>query len=256
MRKECERWVESLNMIPVSLLERMYWYEGEDFIQEITNSGEEEFFPMYGWMWALNSYENEWMEKEENQKVTHECGFRIYYCSDFGFLLGIDGGGYDFIEAHWMPLYNHIFGTPPASLTKEIADYVVYRAFSWDYQVTLAKLHKILYILQCRYIRETGEYLLTEDFVVGEYGPRLPSLDRKFLHNGVLPIEPNKNNNFITTISYSKKNLIDHIISSTIIFPITDLSRMTKSTKPYLDAAAIGIGSIITKEAIKKFVGR
>lgn len=67
MRKECERWVESLNMIPISLLERMYGYEGEDFIQEITNSDEEEeFFPMYGWMWVLNDYENKWIEKEEN----------------------------------------------------------------------------------------------------------------------------------------------------------------------------------------------
>ena len=122
MRKECERWVESLNMIPVSLLERMYGYEGEDFIREVIDSGEEELFPMHDWMWALNNYENEWMEKEENQEITYECGFRIYYCPDFGFLLGIDGGGYDFIKVHWMPLYSHIFRTPPASLTQEIAD--------------------------------------------------------------------------------------------------------------------------------------
>ena len=123
MRKECERWVESLNMIPVSLLERMYRYEGEDFIREIIDSGEEELFPMHGWMWALNNYENEWMEKEENQEITYECGFRVYYCPDFGFLLRIDGGGYDFIKAHWIPLYSHIFRTPPTSLTEEIADY-------------------------------------------------------------------------------------------------------------------------------------
>jgi hypothetical protein len=35
-----------------------------------------------------------------------ESGFDVFESPDLnGFILGIDGGGYDFIEAHWIPLY-------------------------------------------------------------------------------------------------------------------------------------------------------
>ena len=34
-----------------------------------------------------------------------ECGFRIYYSEKYGYFFGIDGAGYDFYEAHWIPLY-------------------------------------------------------------------------------------------------------------------------------------------------------
>lgn len=31
--------------------------------------------------------------------------FRIYEQEDFEYIFGIDGCGYDFYEAHWIPLY-------------------------------------------------------------------------------------------------------------------------------------------------------
>lgn len=35
-----------------------------------------------------------------------DCGFRIYESDDFGgYIFGIDGAGYDFYDAHWIPLY-------------------------------------------------------------------------------------------------------------------------------------------------------
>ena len=34
-----------------------------------------------------------------------DCGFRIYEQEDYGYIFGIDGAGYDFYEAHWIPLY-------------------------------------------------------------------------------------------------------------------------------------------------------
>ena len=34
-----------------------------------------------------------------------DCGFRIYQSEDYGYVFGIDGAGYNFYEAHWIPLY-------------------------------------------------------------------------------------------------------------------------------------------------------
>ena len=34
-----------------------------------------------------------------------ECGFRIYKHEEWGCFFGIDGAGYNFYDAHWIPLY-------------------------------------------------------------------------------------------------------------------------------------------------------
>ena len=34
-----------------------------------------------------------------------ECGFVVCESIDYGYFFGIDGGGYDFYNAHWLPLY-------------------------------------------------------------------------------------------------------------------------------------------------------
>lgn len=52
----------------------------------------------WGWCW--------WTTDEHIAKAAPECGFHVYESPDFnGFVLCIDGGGYDFYEAHWVPLY-------------------------------------------------------------------------------------------------------------------------------------------------------
>ena len=62
--------------------------------------------PMWGTMWSFNSiFDKEWIEKERNQKAMANCGFRIYHHEEWGYFFGIDGAGYDFYEAHWIPLY-------------------------------------------------------------------------------------------------------------------------------------------------------
>ena len=61
---------------------------------------------MWGTMWSFNSiFDKEWIEKERNQKAMANCGFRIYHHEEWGYFFGIDGAGYDFYEAHWIPLY-------------------------------------------------------------------------------------------------------------------------------------------------------
>ena len=60
--------------------------------------------PMWGTMWEFkNMCDEEWLEN--NLQAVANCGFRIYESEDYGYLIGIDGAGYDFYEAHFCPLY-------------------------------------------------------------------------------------------------------------------------------------------------------
>lgn len=62
--------------------------------------------PMWGTLWMFDdSTDNWWLEEGDGIKKMSECGFRVYESEEFGYFFGIDGAGYDFYEAHWIPLY-------------------------------------------------------------------------------------------------------------------------------------------------------
>ena len=62
--------------------------------------------PMCGTMWSFSdSADNWWLEEGNGVEVMTNCGFRIFKHDEFGFFFGIDGIGYDYYEAHWIPLY-------------------------------------------------------------------------------------------------------------------------------------------------------
>ena len=65
----------------------------------------DDILPMWGTMWSFGEMlDDEWVL--ENLETMSSCGFRIYQdleTDDIYF--GIDGAGYDFYEAHWIPLY-------------------------------------------------------------------------------------------------------------------------------------------------------
>jgi hypothetical protein len=50
------------------------------------------------------SLDEEWIRN--NLEVVEACGFLIYDSDETGILLGVDGAGYSFYDAHWIPLYN------------------------------------------------------------------------------------------------------------------------------------------------------
>ena len=67
----------------------------------------DEYFPMWGTMWSFDdNCDVRWLE--DNMQIMANCGFRIYESEDYGYIFGIDGAGYDFYEAHWIPLYKAI----------------------------------------------------------------------------------------------------------------------------------------------------
>ncbi len=67
------------------------------------------WLPMWGTMWTFgDQIDEEWVTGEylgPHLQEMADCGFRIYEQEDLGLVFGIDGAGYDFYEAHWLPLY-------------------------------------------------------------------------------------------------------------------------------------------------------
>lgn len=62
--------------------------------------------PMWGAMWQFwDSVDDYWLEELDGIRIMSDCGFRIYKSDEWGYFFGIDGGGHDFYEAYWVPLY-------------------------------------------------------------------------------------------------------------------------------------------------------
>ena len=61
--------------------------------------------PMWGFMWKFKDMlDEDWID-EDGLRALSDCGFRVYYHEEWGYFFGIDGAGYDFYDAHWIPLY-------------------------------------------------------------------------------------------------------------------------------------------------------
>ena len=57
-------------------------------------------------LWAFSSEaDNRWLEERGGLQKMADCGFRIYEQQDYRYIFGVDGSGYDYFEAHWIPLY-------------------------------------------------------------------------------------------------------------------------------------------------------
>lgn len=66
----------------------------------------DDYLPMWGTMWTFaDSCDDYWLNECGGLQIMADHGFRIYEQEDFGYIFGIDGCGYDFYEAHWIPLY-------------------------------------------------------------------------------------------------------------------------------------------------------
>ena len=111
VRDATERWVSSMNAYPLRMIEILYKHNPEDW-EEVTESDEEEYeyyndvFPAWGWMWSFDdSADDYWLEELDGIRIMSDLGFRVYKSEEFGYFFGIDGAGYNFYEAHWIPLY-------------------------------------------------------------------------------------------------------------------------------------------------------
>ena len=81
----------------------------EKYKNDIESAEYKDVLPMYSWLWTFGSViDEEWLTGKYGKSHLQEManlGFRIYESEDYGIVFGIDGAGYDFYEAHWIPLY-------------------------------------------------------------------------------------------------------------------------------------------------------
>lgn len=103
-------WVNEFNAHPTEMIRTLIQADPSAW-EEVTEINEDKYYsgelPAWGTMWNFgSSFDENWIEKEKNLKTMSECGFRIYHHHEWGYFFGIDGGGYDFYEAHWVPLYD------------------------------------------------------------------------------------------------------------------------------------------------------
>ena len=108
IREAATAWVNGFNAVPTTVVEKLMQLDLDD-VREITPGRRDEdadFLPMWGTMWSFgDSADDYWLEEEDGLELMAECGFRIYEQEDFGYLFGIDGAGYSFMDEHWIPLY-------------------------------------------------------------------------------------------------------------------------------------------------------
>jgi hypothetical protein len=100
-------WISSFHGIPREVVLKLL-NAGDEIVEITPNSTEDcdSFLPMWGFMWCFSdSTDISWPEDENNLRAMADCGFRIYEQEDYGYIFGIDGAGYDFMEDHWIPLY-------------------------------------------------------------------------------------------------------------------------------------------------------
>lgn len=82
--------------------------DGAEIIADDTGFSVEycESLPMWGTMWSFGDVcDNWWLDTGEGISIMSNCGFRIYEHDYWGYFFGIDGAGYSFMEAHFLPLY-------------------------------------------------------------------------------------------------------------------------------------------------------
>jgi len=110
IEEACKKWVaRDFSSIPTQLIIKAY----KDNPEELECLNSEDYFddrPLYHWPatwgWLFHpddSTDERWIS--ENIQEVEECGFLIYESDECGILLGIDGMGFDFYEAFWIPLY-------------------------------------------------------------------------------------------------------------------------------------------------------
>lgn len=115
-RDAAHDWIEGhFNFIPFSVFKRLANYDKDilnycsSVLQLIGAEVDEDgvfVLPEMLWDTLFNPKEiidDLWIR--EHLDYTVACGLYVFDSNDFGLLLGIDGGGYDFYTDHWIPLY-------------------------------------------------------------------------------------------------------------------------------------------------------
>lgn len=151
--------------------------------------------PMWGTMWQFeDSADDYWLEEMGGIRIMSDCGFRIYESDEWGYFFGIDGCGYDFYEAHWIPLYKKRglrWHDPATELTKETVS-VMLKEFIEDEKL----VEKLLKLRKGETINVGGYY---DGFLKNEQAKKLDNIgwfNVDFRHETIQEMSSKQNNDY------------------------------------------------------------
>jgi hypothetical protein len=103
IRAAANRWVSRFNEIPTAVIAKLGNYDLIGSPEEDDEVGE---LPGRGCVWQFDDgFDMSWIASGEGVKALVKCGFKVYEQEDFEYVFGIDGGGYDLWDCHFIPLY-------------------------------------------------------------------------------------------------------------------------------------------------------
>lgn len=81
--------------------DKQLFLSGDDFCFEYDSC-----LPCWGTMWNFgDSADDYWLSDMGGLEKMSEIGLRVFEHDEWGYFFGIDGAGFDFFEAFWLPLY-------------------------------------------------------------------------------------------------------------------------------------------------------
>jgi len=133
IKKACKEWVGDWSFIPSALLEKAYTLDDIEIVAPSFENYKKRYIsegycdgncdycryescreayikdvpkiPMWSYVFApKEEIDQKWL-KECAEIITDWCSVIVYYTPEIGYYIGINGAGYDFYDAHWIPLY-------------------------------------------------------------------------------------------------------------------------------------------------------
>lgn len=100
-REAAREWVREFNAIPTEAVALIFEHSRTKYPLD---QDAYDYPASWGVMWTFEDpLDEDWAR--QNIDTIRQCGFLVYDNELLGIVLGIDGGGYDFYESHWIPLY-------------------------------------------------------------------------------------------------------------------------------------------------------
>lgn len=97
------KWLDRMNDIPTIAVTRL----AEQGYQTLSGESSSHYcddLVAWGTMWTFKEELDEsWAA--EHPEVFEACGFSLFEVEDLGLVFGVDGGGYSFVDEHFIPLY-------------------------------------------------------------------------------------------------------------------------------------------------------
>ena len=137
----------------------------------------------------------------------------------------------------------------------DIARYIICIANRNGDIITNLKLQKLLYYAQAWFlVNSNGKRLFVDNIEAWQYGPVIPPVYSEFSHFGRSPIEIDCDMD--TDFSHFTNEVIEYLnefCEEFLRFSATELVGMTHNERPWLEASAKGLHSVIDVNSMFKY---